>query len=550
MKKSLYRILGILLCGSCFTALCTGCGGSGGTSEVEGKTTISVATYNGGVGKDWLEDAARAFERDFSEKSFEEGKTGVAVLVEYCDGGDMLEEQALNKNLYLTEVFDYYTFVNKNSLADITDVVTSSLEDVGESGKTIEGKLDSSFREFLTAKDGNYYAIPFYEGFMGFIYDVDMFASKGYFFDKEGNFTGDEKNLSAGLDGVQGTWDDGMPETYSQFEKLVEKIRNDSGITPFIYGSDAVGYFYKALTNWWSDYEGKEKMLMNWNFTGTFDRITGFNGSVPVIDQYTFGSGNIATEVRELQKQPGKYYALKFLKEIVCGNGNNYKSFQYLAAQEAFIAGQVDSNNSYAMLLDGSWWENEADLYGAFTSVSYDDFNYNPADGEYKTTRRFAFMPIPMTDETAAATAASGETHKQTLYSGNDAFCFISANTQGAKLEVAKLFLKYLHTDAQMSAFTAKTSITRSLNYEVSESDYEKMTYFGKSVMEMKRASDIVYPYSANDYYLRNSSAFVLERWGWRSNVGGGTAENPFVEFVQNSSVGAIDYFNGLYLAH
>ncbi len=542
-SKYVGLLLALMLCGSAVG--CNGGSGNGGYQEVEGKTNIRVATYNGGVGKAWLETAARAFEAEFADEVFETGKTGVAVSVEYCDGGDMMEEQNLNSDVYLTEVFDYYTFVNKNKLADISDVVKGDLAKVGESGKTIQGKLDASFQNFLTAKDGNYYAIPFYEGFMGFVYDVDLFADKGYFFTESGEFTGDESNLSTGIDGVAGTWDDGMPKTYSQFGTLVEKIRGDGGITPFLYGSDASAYWTRALTNYWSDYEGKENMLKNWDFSGSFNVVSGFNGDSPIIEEYTFDQNNLANSVKELQKQPGKYYALKFLKEVVCGNSNNYKGMQYNAAQEAFIASNVSSGTQYAMLLEGTWWENEADLYGAFDAVSYEDFNYNPADGAYKKTRRFAMMPVPMADEVAA----QGGTHKSTIYSGNDAFCFISANTTGAKLDAAKLFMQFLHTDAQMSAFTAKTSLTRALTYSMNDTDKANMTYFGEKIIEMKEASDVVYPYSGNDYYLRNSAAFMLQRWGWTSNVGG-TVENPFTKFVQDSSTTVKNYFNGLYLAH
>ncbi len=535
VKGFLSLSLALVMCGG----LATGCSGGGGEGyqEVAGKTNIRVGTYNGGVGKAWLEDAARDFEKKFEGESFEDGKTGVAISVEYCDGGDMMEAQNLNRNVYLTEVFNYSKYVNMGKLADISDVVTEDLGDVGESGKTIQGKLDTSFQNFLTANDGNYYAIPFYEGFMGFIYDVDLFASRGYFLTEEGDFTGDESNLSTGIDGVGGTWDDGMPETYSQFNALIEKIRSDSGITPILYGE--ADYWWKTLTNYWADYEGKDNMLKNWDFTGEFDRVIGFEGDTPTVEKYSFNQEDLANSVKELQKQPGKYYALEFLREIVCGNSNNYKGMELNAAQEAFIGSNVYTNTQFALLLEGAWWENEADIYGAFDNVSYDDFNYNPADGTYRNSRRFSMMPVPMTDEVAA----QGGVHKSTLYSGNDAFCFISSNTQGAQLEVSKLFMKFLHTDAQMSAFTAKTSLTRALSYTIQENDEANMSYFAKQIMAMKKASDIVYPYSGHDYYLRNSDTFMLERWGWVSN----TDKNPFIKFAQNSSVTAKSYFNGLY---
>ena len=197
------------------------------------------------------------------------------------------------------------------------------------------------------------------------------------------------------------------------------------------------------------------------------------------------------------------------------------------------------------MMMEGVWWETEADLEDSFNSISRNDIDYDATQGSYKSTRRFAFMPIPKVNETVLA-----KNSKQTLYSGNDAFCFISANSKGVKLEVAKLFLQFMHTDEQLSAFTAKMSITRSMNYEMKESDLNKMTYFGKSVMEMKSSSDIVYPYSGHDYYVTNSALFSLGQWGWKSIVDGRPILNPFEEFLDHPATTAQKYFEGLKAAH
>ncbi len=543
-----------LLCAILVVAMLSGvlvvaaaCSGNGedGYKEVEGKTNIRVATYNGGLGKAWLEKAARTFEAMFADTSFEEGKTGVAVSVEYCAGGNMMEEQVLNMDVYFTEVVDYFKYVSMGKVADITDVVTGDLQKVGESGKTIESKLDASFREFLTAKDGKYYAIPFYEGYMGFVFDRDLFADKGYFKDANGNWTGDEDNLSVGADGISGTYDDGLPVTYSDFKALVEKMRKDN-VTPFILGDDALDYFQKLLAGFWADYEGKESMLKNWNFSGSFNIVTGFDSKGnPILGTATFDdckkTEDYATRVKELQKQPGKYYALKFLQDVVCSDGQNYDSMPYQSAQLALIASNLGDYSEYGMLMDGVWWENEASLAGSFSTVSVDDLEYDGNKDDYKQSRRFSFMPFPVEDAKYEAEQKAGVTHKQTLYSANDAFCFISSNSSGAKLEVAKLFMQFVHTDSQMSSFTATTSIPRALNYELASSDKVNMTYFGQNVMEIKGASDIVYPYSGHSYYVSNSTTFALQEWGWKN----GNNNNPFT--VMKGGVTAVNYFNGLY---
>lgn len=547
MKKitSIISIILIVAMLSCVLVLVSACSGSAddGFVEVEGKTNIRVATYNGGLGKEWLEKVARAFENKYSNTSFEEGKTGVAVSVEFCAGGNMMEDTTLNLDVYLTEVVDYYRYVNLGKVANITDVVKGDLKDFGEEGKTIESKLDSSFQSFLTGKDGNYYAVPFYEGYMGFIYDRDLFAEKGYFLDSNGNFMGDENRLSVGADGVKGTYDDGLPETYSQFVELIKKMDADN-TTPFIFGEDSLPYFQKLLAGLWADYEGKENMLKNWDFTGSFNIVTGFNGSTPIVGTHTFNESNLATSVKELQKQPGKYYALKFLEDTICAKAEYYGSMPYESAQTALIASKLGGNyGTYGMLVDGVWWENEATLASSFSTLAIDDIGYGGSKDDYKYSRRFAFMPFPQEDNQAAADKAASKTHKRTLFSANDSFAFISSNSAGAKLEVAKLFMQFLHTDEQMSSFTATTSIPRALNYTLTDADKEKMTYFGKNVMEIKNASDIVYPYSGHNYYITNSATFALEKWGWKS----GKYDNPILAMLDG--VSAMSYFNGLYSA-
>ena len=111
---------------------------------------------------------------------------------------------------------------------------------------------------------------------------------------------------------------------------------------------------------------------------------------------------------------------------------------------------------------------------------------------------------------------------------------------------LAKAFLQFVHTDAQMSAFTAKTSTTRSLKYEISSADETKMSYFGKSIIEMKKNSDIVYPLSSVEKVINNPSYFSTDAWGWSSLVGGNPYKDPFMNLLEVSGLTAESYFKGL----
>ena len=60
MKKRWMSCL--LALGMAASAGFTACGGNGDNGDVAGITTIRVGTYNGGLGLDWLRDAAERFE--------------------------------------------------------------------------------------------------------------------------------------------------------------------------------------------------------------------------------------------------------------------------------------------------------------------------------------------------------------------------------------------------------------------------------------------------------------------------------------------------------
>ena len=554
MKKIIIAItLCIVTMFSCFSL--TACK----KSKYGNKTVIKVGTYPGGVGQEWLTDAAERFALKYAETSFEKGKKGVYVEVTDSLTGSAYLDQPMTHDVYFTEVVDYYALQSKGKLADISDIISgdkSSLSEYGETG-TIASKIPSSLNSFLTAKDGKYYGLPFYEGVYGFVYDADMFALNEWFFKEDGTFTGDEK--STGIDKIAGTYDDGLPRTYAEFSKLLDKIRG-AGVNPFTFANESMTYFVSLLANYWADYEGYDKMSLNWSFNGTTDIVSSFNGTTPVITTTTINDSNIA----ELQKQPGKYYALSFLKDVLLkidgtGKKNYIKSSDFKSAQLKFVTSCIDgdmaTSDPVAMVVDGSWFENEAQMEGTFDIADSKDPRNNNGK-EYRTTRNLGFLPIPMVDDSQATldnvSKNANNSHKQTLLSSNDSFCFVSATTTGVKLDLAKEFVKFIHTEAELIAFNKKTSITRPFEYTISQTDLGNMSYFARTLYQIKKSSNIVYPYSNSQTYVNNSSKYVLGAWAWAAEVNRNTPSNPFVFLEQDSnrSVTAKDYFEGLYNYH
>jgi hypothetical protein len=533
MKKNILCLALIL---SASSVALTGCNGkkvNESASESAGKTQLNIATFDGGFGTEWLSEMATRFESKYASTSFEEGKTGVYVKVDgnktgYNGSSLLANGLGSDMDVYFTEGISY--FQQMKQFADITDCVQAKLTDFGES-KSIEDKLDANFKSYLTASDGHYYALPFYDGLYGFIYDVDLFDKNDFYFGSDGHLIASASDAkSTGPDGKAGTYDDGLPSTYAQFDELTQAMR-DINIVPFCHtaGSASAHYYVnRVMLNYWADHEGKDEMNLNYTLTGTSKDLASIDDKGALT---TTSEAITVDNAYDLQKQAGKYYALSFLQNQFFGQSKrniDSVSSSHTTTQTNFVKSTVVSNaTTYGMLVDGDWWENEA------TAA----FKYCEQYGKGKANRHYAFMPIPK-----ATAAKVGES--QTLVSQNSSYGFINKETK--KLSLAKLFLQFAHTDSEMSKFTAKTSTTRALNYAIASADEATMTSFGKSIVQLKANSTIIYPYSSAKKELNNASFFDTEAWAWSTFAVGKNHTDPY-SFYYDDSGDALSYFNGLY---
>ena len=541
--KKFAALMATLLMGTAAMGAFSGCGGEEmiDSNYDETKASISIGTYAGGVGRAWLDDAARRFEKLHENSTFG-GKTGVTVSVDahkVTYGGANLETGALTKDIYFTEGVNYYKFITANKAADISDVVKNSAG-YGETG-TIEAKIDQGMKEYLTANtDGKYYMLPFYTGFYGFTYDVDLFEEESFYFDDQGGFIGlskeDKGNAEArkafeaaksnGPDGKENTYDDGLPTTYEQMIELCDAIK-DKGFIPFCYAG-STEYVDKAFRSYISDYEGYDAMRLNYTLNGKANLVTEIVNGVAKTEEVDV----TPADAYKLQKQAGKYYAL-MMEEKLFGEfdyiGGEQNTMGHTEAQRKFIYSkyEADQSNRYAMLAEGVWWENEAEE--TFKEIEVQR-------KESKHDRRFAFMPVPK--------ASPDRVGEQTMLSLNSSYGFI--NKDSANLELAKEFMRFLHTDAEMSKFSAKTSIPRALNYTVSAEDRATATTFGQSLIDMRSNAKVVYPYSSTSLVLNNTAAFDEVKW-FSTILLGKEEVNAPIKIFQAGKADAETYFNSLY---
>lgn len=559
MKKNVKVMMSTVL--AFVMTMLTACGGTAalpGTEEAEvdtNKTQLLVATFEGGLGTQWIRESADRFEEAFKDVSFEEGKKGVQVRITKSTnyGGESVLDtlQTEEADVWFTENVNYQDHINYENLADITDIVTEPLTEYGEE-ESIADKIDPDYREFLnvgTSEEAKYYGIPFYDGFYGLTYDVDVFTENNLYFKSSGSEEGDgadnlefvasaEDTKSAGADGKLGTYDDGLPATYAQLQSLLAKML-EKEITPIVYGGgNAMYYPLRLMTAFWVQAAGAEQYKLNATFNGNAEDLVVMDASGKAQEN---ADGSLKTESvaitaengYDLQRQYSKYQVLELFEDIL-SNSDNYSSsnLQHVQAQQDFLKGTEDAYTSYGMLIDGSWWENEAD-------ESFKALATNFGDSYTRANRNLAFMPLPM--------PTSNDIGKgNTLLNQGTSLAFIRSTTH--IMDCAKTFLQFTSTDKELSAFTASVSMTRAMDYELTEEDYAMTTTYGQSVYDLKKNSTVVYPYSSDPIFQKNQAFFSIERWSFQTMLDNSEYVNPWQFWLSyQGQYNALDYFQGLY---
>lgn len=529
----------MVLCLSLLSLLgMAGCGGRvvDGKKEDPTKANLTVGTLDAGIGGEWLVNAANRFNELYKDSTdFQEGRTGVNVTVtaNRSYDGIYLKNNPWNKDIMITEAIDYYNLSKSGKVMDITDVFKADLGAYGESGKTIESKIDQSYLDFLNL-DGGYYGVPFYDSFYGFVYDIDLWKTDGLYISKNGTFTKNENDFSLGCDGIAGTEDDGLPSTYQEFGSLINKLKTDYG-KAFVTASDETEYMANFLFNVWAMEEGKDGMRLQYNLSSKDTNgikatklIKEFNadGSVKSYEdplEITYDNAYM------LQKSESKYNALRFLKDCILSSDNNWEmKTKNTDAQSYFVRSVEDT--PCPMILEGSWFENEAK--GVIASQQKKGMRHN-----------YAIMPIPF--------ARADEVGKkaQTRLSLSASYAMISSDCQNVKL--AKEFMKFLHTDAEMKHFTMDTGMSRPLNYNLTDDEFNSLSTYSQSIFNIKKTQKIFYPYSHNRIAVNNANDFGFFHWAWNSDIDGTSYVNPWV-YMRSDTVpadkrNALVYFNGCY---
>lgn len=549
MKKNSKRILSLLTALTIATGL-TACKSKGTVIDKidTSKSQLKIFNFDGGVGTEWLDKVIARFEEDYKDYSFEPGKKGVQFQVDASKSNALETMNSNDRHIVFSEVANYGQLVNNNELCDITDILDKPLSEVTKTTdtQTLRSKMYRETIDFYSFKGNKVYALPHYSFFSALTYNRQLFENKNLYFKDGYDASGvlDEKFVhnkndvkSCGPDGVKGTDDDGLPATYDELFDLFNCMK-DRGVTPLIWSGKAAkngGYINYILNAVYLSLAGKDDAKVNYTFDSGDNTITvveSFNGNEPVTKEEKITQ----TDYRKMNSELAKYRTMQVVDKII--DTENWQdescrseTTEMLQAQQNYIE-SYNMNKPIGILVDGSYWYNEADEANFIedTASRYTD---------YDEKNDYRVFPMPRVYSGTYADVEGTSVGKTVYADQADSIAVISAkNVKGnAAIEtLAKTFLAYCYTAESLEEFTVTTRVTRSLKYSVDET---KLDDWGKEIWNYTSSSDLLLPYAPNDVYFNNKLNFSMhiDNDLWEANG------RSFYNYCKGSAT-AKDFFN------
>lgn len=469
--KKLFKALAILIACMVASSSAFGCAKKPdvGVDLDDSKKTIIISVFGGGFGTSWAVEMCNAWNKS------EEGKASDYQFTLLSDSGHLdtnatiktyISSNATQADIFFTDDCDMTKFTDdttQDKLLDLTDVWNAK-PDAQFPDRKVRDKFYfvDELESVWTSSSGAKLSIPYTMGTSGIVYDRDLFETMGWYFTDNTTANG----LSKGMDGVEGTYDDGLPVTVSDFETLLSKITNRKLIPFVIYGDVASAGTDHVINAIWAQYEGVESFVNGFDYSGEIYRA---NGNFSVTPE---------TGYQIYQNAEGRTKGVKFVEDYIIAK-NLDKTYKYLYSDSSSLD-HKESESTYiyshdpgpqiAMTINGAWWENEA--RGAFDEEKRIG---NPGYGE----RNYGFMPVPILEGQNPAS-------NKTVFSVNNfGSVFAVKSNDSAKNEAIKSFLTFYSSNAGLNIFTKKVGVAPGYKFEIDDTVLSNLTKFGKIYYEI-----------------------------------------------------------------
>lgn len=553
-----------MICATAFLASSLAMVACGPTEESKA-TQIYVQLKSGGTGTQWLIDAGKRFSIAKAGESYEDGKEGVEI--KHVPVEDPSLKNSLTDGIAIYDLMGMPTIeaeARSGKVLCIDDVITtkSDMRD-GEAISPLEKISEDQRSRYMY--DGHYYGGPSCEYYPSISYDKDLFDKYGfyladqasgvvtlnstilqkafYFIPEDG-----EDMKTCGPDGEYGTEDDGLPSSIYELIALCEYIDgNSEEIAPFNFTGGYKYYSNFMLSAIYTALQGYADAMNNYTFSGTTEIVTGFEDTALFPGANISGLRKPITKTVTLSEENGyyttwevnKYYAEAFM--ALCVNQGWFGSSvaggdSQKVAIEKFVYSGSPNSDKIAMHIDGSYWYNEAqepdNYFEEWASSTGADLLAEEVE------RNVRLMPLPV-NYSESVTVGNGK--PQTLLEMNYGMFVINKQVEknSGLMRAAKEFLTFLYTDAELSKYTASTSIVRSMNYELMSEDEGSISSYGEELLKLinTEGNKVVYLAADNKTFKANTAAFYQS---WENAVFRGDAPS-FYEAYAIESEGSVE---------
>lgn len=406
-----------------FGTICLASCGDGGSADGD-KRILKVEFVKAGFGLTPYEKLADAFMKENPD-----------VQVKLVPNPEMASTTAakLQNGDNLSDIMIYNRSINhirqwalKGYVHDISDLMDETVEN----GEALRDRLDDNALS-VSEYNGKYWCVPEYYNINGFVYNATLFESKN--------------------------WQ--TPKTTKEFEELCKKIAATeiagAAMKPLVYcGNGADGYLYYAVDGFQVRYEGLSNMK-------TFEAFA-------------------SPEVYNPDNMVGKIKAYTLLKKYFFDSGwavDNSMTLGAIEGQSKLLSYEA------AMMLNGSWFENEMAPYTNASSPTFKMFAIPEiSDDSGNIVRSSTFTSNEEKDGVIDAS-----------FVGN---MFIPKNA--ANVSDAEKFLKFVTKRSSAELWTKYSNSIRPYKYDYSSSNtaFSEMSAFGKSVLDLA-SNNVIHVYDS-----------------------------------------------------
>ena len=514
MKK---RILFALPLVALTAGLVSGCANKSNANKAQ---TIYLEYFNkSGFGRAWLDNMISDWKAATSYSNFD-----VVVVPTSYLGGDQVTQ--VQSGTSLTDIFfgsnpeyktGFYLNDGKGYFEDLSDVANSSA--YGET-KLIKDKIanyETTWKEvggkqvYDSASDtittSGMYLLPYTSTFTAPIFNYDDWVEKGllteasasdevkatlaaegitYHEQKVGSTTklifdsatfsasyaeGDVI-MSAGKDGKFGTYDDGQPITYSEFQTLYSKLLTQ--YTNTCITSDAGCYNENLVLASLAQINGIEGYNALAKFDSEGKEVTLSDGSKEVIK---LQNGNHAYKIG------GVKTAMDFFYTYFLDSKSGYTQVELNVgdAQAKYCNGLSDSNHSVAMIYEGNWFENQAKDRLATATKNHPNNHLGKLDLRY--------LMIPNFD---GQRGIDGKGNGTCLTADEYGSITVTNQTDATKLAAIKDLLKFFLSDTQLAKATCSSGIAFAYDYTLTDAQLDSMAPSQKYAYQIMHDTDNV----------------------------------------------------------